>query len=123
MSRFSTERVSIRFAASLVANLTRAGFSFAAGLLVARTLGAANYGDLNFLLGSFFRDYSVRRHGYFHSVLYVPFTTQAEPELHRNLWRVAVPAICCGNAHSAGRPSQERSGTNLGRSSAGGLYF
>lgn len=48
-----SERFSIRFGATLIANVLRAGLSFATGLLIARTLGAVGYGNLNFLLSSF----------------------------------------------------------------------
>lgn len=48
-----SERVLIRFSITLAANLTRIALSFACGLLIARSLGAASYGDLNFVLGSF----------------------------------------------------------------------
>lgn len=47
------KRIGVRFGATLVANLLRAGLAFIAGVLVARGLGASGYGDLNFLLGSF----------------------------------------------------------------------
>lgn len=47
------ERPAVRFAATLAANVLRAGLSFVTGILIARSLGAARYGDLNFLLGSF----------------------------------------------------------------------
>ncbi|MEO8033630.1 MAG: lipopolysaccharide biosynthesis protein [Acidobacteriota bacterium] len=47
------ERPAARFALTFVANVTRAGLSFVTGILVARALGAAFYGNLNFLLGSF----------------------------------------------------------------------
>lgn len=45
--------VRVRFAATLAANLLRALSSFAAGVVVARALGASGYGNLNFLLASF----------------------------------------------------------------------
>jgi O-antigen/teichoic acid export membrane protein len=48
-----SEGMAIRFGATLLANLLRGGFSFISGVLIARGLGASNYGDLNFLLGSF----------------------------------------------------------------------
>ncbi len=48
-----TERMAIRFGATFLANLLRACFSFASGILIARALGASRYGDLSFLLGSF----------------------------------------------------------------------
>ena len=43
----------IRFAATLIVNILRGGFSFAGGILIARGLGASGYGDLSFLLGTF----------------------------------------------------------------------
>ena len=42
-----------RFGTTFVANLLRAGLSFASGIVIARGLGASGYGDLYFLLGSF----------------------------------------------------------------------
>lgn len=45
--------MTVRFGATFAANLLRAGCSFAGGLVVARGLKAAHYGDLFFLLGSF----------------------------------------------------------------------
>lgn len=47
-----SERVSIRVGASLVSNAARFLFSFGAGLLVARGLGASQYGRYQFLLAS-----------------------------------------------------------------------
>ena len=47
------ERSSVRFGASFLANLCRAGLSFLSGLVVARALGAADYGNLTFLLATF----------------------------------------------------------------------
>lgn len=52
-SRPVTERMAIRFSATLAANLIRVGLSFVSGVLVARGLGVSGYGDLNFLMGSF----------------------------------------------------------------------
>jgi O-antigen/teichoic acid export membrane protein len=46
-------RFMVRFGATFIANLLRAGLSFLSGLLIARGLGPAGYGELNFLLGSF----------------------------------------------------------------------
>src|SRR5581483_9597462 len=43
----------VRAAASIGANLVRGAVSFATGLVIARVLGAAQYGDLVFLLGTF----------------------------------------------------------------------
>lgn len=48
-----TDHVVVRFLATLVANIVRTGLSFVTGVLVARSLGAADYGNLSFLLGSF----------------------------------------------------------------------
>ncbi len=48
-----SERIMVRFGATLVTNLMRAGVSFLSGILIARGLGASGYGYLNFLLGSF----------------------------------------------------------------------
>ncbi|HVO33403.1 MAG TPA: oligosaccharide flippase family protein [Elusimicrobiota bacterium] len=47
------EKFTVRFGATFVSNILRAGFSFISGVLVARRLGATHYGDLTFLLGSF----------------------------------------------------------------------
>ena len=49
----TSERVGVRFGMTFLANALRAGLSFVGGLLIARTLGAADYGDLSFLLASF----------------------------------------------------------------------
>jgi O-antigen/teichoic acid export membrane protein len=43
----------VRFGATFVANVIRAGLSFLSGLLVARGLEPTGYGELSFLLGSF----------------------------------------------------------------------
>ncbi len=48
-----TQRILMRFGVTVVANLLRAGCSFAGGMVLAKSLGASNYGDLSFLLGSF----------------------------------------------------------------------
>ena len=47
-----SERTRSRIAVSFFANVMRAGVSFLTGLLVARWLGPAGYGDLNFVLAS-----------------------------------------------------------------------
>lgn len=47
-----SERISVRFGASLISNIARLGLSMASGLLVARGLGVARYGDYQFLLAS-----------------------------------------------------------------------
>jgi O-antigen/teichoic acid export membrane protein len=49
----TAERVIVRFGATFVANFIRAGLSFLTALVIARGLGASEYGNLNFLLGSF----------------------------------------------------------------------
>lgn len=49
----STQRMSVRFGATFIANTFRAGFSFLGGVVIANGLGAPSYGDLSFLLGSF----------------------------------------------------------------------
>src|SRR5438445_10852736 len=48
-----SERIMVRFGTTLIANLVRGGLSFVSGIVIARSLGASGYGDLNFLLGSF----------------------------------------------------------------------
>lgn len=48
----TSERTRSRIAVSFAANVMRAGVSFLTGLLVARVLGPAGYGDLNFVLAS-----------------------------------------------------------------------
>lgn len=45
--------MAVRFGTTLAANLVRIGLSFLSGVLIARQLGAAAYGDLYFLIGSF----------------------------------------------------------------------
>ena len=50
---YHSERMVVRFAATLFANLARAVLSFGSGILTARGLGASHYGDLAFLLASF----------------------------------------------------------------------
>ena len=49
----NSKSVKTRFALSIVSNAGRAAISFFSGLLVARALSPAGYGDLTFLLGSF----------------------------------------------------------------------
>ena len=51
--RSLSERIAVRFGATFLTNLLRAGLSFASGVLIARGLGASRYGDFHFLLGSF----------------------------------------------------------------------
>src|SRR5437870_13916130 len=48
----TSERTASRIAVSFIANVTRAGVSFLTGLIVARFLGPAGYGDLSYLLAS-----------------------------------------------------------------------
>ena len=45
--------VKVRFFFSVIANILRVGLSFIAGMVIARTIGPGEYGDFNFLLGSF----------------------------------------------------------------------
>src|SRR5262249_50593349 len=47
------ESVGARYVVTLLASVSRAALSFVAGLILARTLGAHEYGDQAFLLGSF----------------------------------------------------------------------
>lgn len=53
MKFINSSSIKLRFAVSLGSNALRALISFATGLLIARTLNPAGYGDLMFLLGSF----------------------------------------------------------------------
>jgi len=50
---FQSTSIKIRFAVSVGSNTLRAVIGFASGLLIARALNPAGYGDLMFLLGSF----------------------------------------------------------------------
>jgi O-antigen/teichoic acid export membrane protein len=45
--------IRVRFLTTVATNVLRAGISFCAGLLIAQALGPAEYGNFNFLLGSF----------------------------------------------------------------------
>lgn len=45
--------VKVRFFSSLAGNILQVGFSFVTGVVIARALGPAGYGDLSFLIGSF----------------------------------------------------------------------
>jgi len=45
--------IKVRFLSTFITNTLRAGFSFLAGLVIARALGPGEYGNFNFLLGSF----------------------------------------------------------------------
>ena len=49
----SHRSIRFRFAASLGANILRAGLSFITGLVVARGIGPSEFGEFTFLLGSF----------------------------------------------------------------------
>ena len=49
----SNQSIKIRFLATLFANVLRMCFGFLAGIIVARGLGPEDYGNFNFLLGSF----------------------------------------------------------------------
>lgn len=49
----NAQRMAPRFGVTVLVNAARAVCAFAGGLLLARTLGASQYGDLVFLLGSF----------------------------------------------------------------------
>ena len=48
-----SQKVVVRFGATVLANVLRLVLSFLSGLVVARGLGAAGFGDFSFLLGSF----------------------------------------------------------------------
>ncbi len=47
------QSIKTRFFATLFANIGGMGLSFLAGIIIARGLGPAGYGNFNFLLGSF----------------------------------------------------------------------
>jgi len=47
------QSIKIRFATTLITNILHVGFSFVTGLVIARSLGPKDYGNFNFLLGSF----------------------------------------------------------------------
>lgn len=53
IATLTSERPLVRFGVTLGANAVRATLSFAGSVIVARSLGAARYGDLNFLLATF----------------------------------------------------------------------
>ena len=53
VSAINNRSVKVRFMASLLANTIRMGLSFFTGLIVARGLGTADFGNYSFLLGSF----------------------------------------------------------------------
>jgi O-antigen/teichoic acid export membrane protein len=48
-----TTSIRARFGFSLLANLSKAAFTFGTGMLVARSLGPGHYGTMTFLLGTF----------------------------------------------------------------------
>jgi len=52
-SRMNKKNVKVRFFTTFITNILRLGISFIAGLVIARTLGPSEYGNLSFLLGSF----------------------------------------------------------------------
>lgn len=52
-STINSRSVKVRFLASLLATTIRMGLGFVTGLIVARGLGTANFGNYSFLLGSF----------------------------------------------------------------------
>lgn len=49
----NAESVKARFLVTLAVNIIKIGFSFISGILIARALGPLEYGNFNFLLGSF----------------------------------------------------------------------
>lgn len=53
VSAINSRSVKFRFMASLLATTIRMGLGFVTGLIVARGLGTANFGNYSFLLGSF----------------------------------------------------------------------
>lgn len=52
-SRMNRTDIKVRFLTTFINNILRAGLSFIAGLIIARTLGPGEYGNFNFLIGSF----------------------------------------------------------------------
>lgn len=52
-SRMNKNSVKVRFLTTFITNILRVGISFIAGLVIARTLGPSEYGNFDFLLGSF----------------------------------------------------------------------
>ena len=52
-SLINSQSFKTRFLATLFVNIGRVGLSFIAGLIIARGLGPAGYGNFNFLLVSF----------------------------------------------------------------------
>lgn len=53
VGRLASQAIAVRYSATFVGNVLRIGSSFASGVVVARALGAANYGQLTFILASF----------------------------------------------------------------------
>ena len=51
--RMNKNSIKVRFLSTFITNILRVGVSFIAGLVIARTLGPGEYGNFNFLLGSF----------------------------------------------------------------------
>lgn len=51
--RMNKKSIKVRFLSTFITNILRVGISFIAGLVIARTLGPGEYGNFNFLLGSF----------------------------------------------------------------------
>jgi O-antigen/teichoic acid export membrane protein len=49
----NNKSIKVRFLSTFITNILRVGISFIAGLVIARTLGPGEYGNFNFLLGSF----------------------------------------------------------------------
>ncbi len=52
-SFINNQSVKVRFLTTLFVNIVKVGLGFVAGIIVARGLGPAGYGNFNFLLGSF----------------------------------------------------------------------
>ena len=51
--KMNKNSIEVRFLSTFITNILRAGIFFIAGLVIARTLGPGEYGNFNFLLGSF----------------------------------------------------------------------
>jgi len=51
--RMNKKSIKVRFFSTFITNILRVGISFIAGLVIARTLGPGEYGNFNFLIGSF----------------------------------------------------------------------
>ena len=52
-SLINNQSVKVRFLTTLFVNIARVGLSFIGGIIIARSLGPAVYGNYSFLLGSF----------------------------------------------------------------------